>query len=93
MVFFSFASIWKIFCGKKTIYYTDAESTRTSNWMRYINMARNEAEQNLKSYQQNGRRYYWTYKPVHPGTELLEFYGIEYAKVLGIDMDKYYNTN
>ena len=92
---FSFAIISKIFCGKTAVYYTDAESTRTSNWLRYVNVARHEAEQNLKSYQQNGRRYYWTYKPIKPGTELLEFNGTEYADMLGNDnlMEKYYSIS
>ena len=56
-------------------------------------MAPNEVEQNLKSYQYQGQMYYWTYKPIQPGTELLEFYGYAYAKYLGIDMDQYYSED
>ena len=70
--------------------YTDAVNKRKSNWMRYLNMARKEREQNLKPYQYQGKVYYRTYKDIQPGTELLEFYGYDYGRILGIDMDEYY---
>ena len=53
--------------------------------MRYVNCARNESEQNLIAYQYRGQIYYRSFKPIHPGKELLVYYGEEYAKELGIE--------
>ena len=36
-----------------------------------------------------GRMYYRTIHDIAPGTELLVFYGVGYAKVLGIDVNAY----
>eukprot|EP00057_Strongylocentrotus_purpuratus_P021476 XP_011675950.1 PREDICTED: histone-lysine N-methyltransferase PRDM9-like [Strongylocentrotus purpuratus] len=57
---------------------------QTGNWMRYINCARNEGEQNLVAFQYLGEIYYRTFKPICPGRELLVYYGEQYAKDLGI---------
>ena len=54
-----------------------------SNWMRYVNCARNEAEQNLIAYQYRGQIYYRSIKEIQPGKELLVYYGEEYAKGVG----------
>lgn len=56
----------------------------TSNWMRFVNCARNEDEQNLTAFQFVGEIYYKTLRPVTRGEELLVWYGEEYAKDLGI---------
>lgn len=55
--------------------------------MRFVNCARNEAEQNLVSFQYHGDIYYRTIKHVTPGSELLVWYGEEYAKELGLSVD------
>jgi len=55
--------------------------------MRFVNCARNEAEQNLISFQYHGDIYYHTIKHVTPGSELLVWYGEEYAKELGLSVD------
>ena len=60
----------------------------TSNWMRYVNCARSELEQNLVAYQYQGQIYYRTYKDIQPNTELLVWYGPEYGKELGIIRNK-----
>ena len=57
--------------------------------MRYVNCARNESEQNLIAYQYRGQIYYRSFKPIHPGKELLVYYGEEYAKELGIEEDQF----
>ena len=56
----------------------------TSNWMRFVNCARCEDEQNLTAFQFMGEIYYKTLRPVSRGDELLVWYGEEYAKDLGI---------
>ena len=55
--------------------------------MRFVNCARNEAEQNLISFQYHGDIYYRTIKHVTPGSELLVWYGEQYAKELGLSVD------
>ena len=52
--------------------------------MRYVNCSRSENEENLVAFQYNGEIYYRVYKDILPGTELLLWYGDEYAKDLGI---------
>ncbi|XP_066275157.1 histone-lysine N-methyltransferase PRDM9-like [Branchiostoma lanceolatum] len=75
---------WQISKNDKVKYYIDATDVTKSSWMRYVNCARNEEEQNLVAFQYYRNIYYRTYKPVPPGTELLVWYGNEYAKELGI---------
>ena len=55
--------------------------------MRFVNCARNEAEQNLISFQYHGDIYYRTIKHVTPGSELLVWYGEQYAMELGLSVD------
>ena len=52
--------------------------------MRYINCPRTEDEENLFSFQYHEEIYYCVYKDILAGTELLVWYGNEYAKNLGI---------
>ncbi|KAJ8032787.1 Histone-lysine N-methyltransferase PRDM9 [Holothuria leucospilota] len=54
--------------------------------MRFVNCARNEKEQNLVAFQYLGQIYYRSFKPIPNGTELLVYYGKDYAKDLGIEM-------
>ncbi|XP_071481031.1 histone-lysine N-methyltransferase PRDM9-like [Diadema antillarum] len=79
---------WEVCLDGKPHHYVDSRSEETGNWMRYINCARNEAEQNLVSFQYLGQIYYRTFKPICPGTELLVFYGDQYAKELGIQLHR-----
>ncbi|XP_019646360.1 PREDICTED: histone-lysine N-methyltransferase PRDM9-like [Branchiostoma belcheri] len=75
---------WQISKNDKVKYYIDATDVTKSSWMRYVNCARNEEEQNLVAFQYYRNIYYRTYKTIPPGTELLVWYGNEYAKELGI---------
>lgn len=68
-------------------YYIDGKNEEHGNWMRFVNCARHEAEQNLISFQYHGDIYYRTIKHVTPGSELLVWYGEEYAKALGLSVD------
>ena len=49
----------------------DAINPASSNWMRFINCARSEEEQNITAYQFEGEVFYRTHIDVTPGTELL----------------------
>ncbi|KAJ8358173.1 hypothetical protein AAFF_G00028100 [Aldrovandia affinis] len=78
---------WMIYRSKRCVDYIDARRETHSNWMRYVNCARNEEEQNLVAFQYRGSILYCCFKPILPGHELLVWYGEEYAKHLGITFD------
>ncbi|XP_052226334.1 histone-lysine N-methyltransferase PRDM9-like isoform X2 [Dreissena polymorpha] len=79
---------WQIYKEGKASHCVDAQNKATSNWMRYVNCAMTEADQNLVAFQYKGGIYYCTFKPVSPGEELLVYYGYQYARELGITRDK-----
>ena len=54
--------------------------------MRFVNCARNEDEQNLLAFQYHGEIYYRTFKNIYAGSELLVWYGDQYARELGIQI-------
>ena len=61
----------------------DGKDENFSSWMRYINLARNEAEQNLCAFQYNDSVYYRSSKLINPNTELLVWYGKDFLSELG----------
>ena len=61
----------------------DGKDENFSSWMRYINLARNETEQNLNAFQHNDSVYYRSSKVVGPNTELLVWYGKDFLNELG----------
>ena len=69
----------------RTVWFVDGADLNRANWLRYVNCARNEEEQNLVAFQFRGRIYYRSYKVINPGDELLVYYGDSYAKQLGIE--------
>ena len=68
-------------------YFIDGKNEEHSNWLRFVNCARNEGEQNLLSFQYHGDIYYRTIKHITPNSELLVWYGEEYAKEMGLSVD------
>ncbi|XP_069482618.1 histone-lysine N-methyltransferase PRDM9-like [Ambystoma mexicanum] len=75
---------WVITKGRNCYEYVDAKDESTSNWMRYVNCARNEEEQNLVAFQYLEQIYYRTCKAINTHCELFVWYGDEYGKELGI---------
>ncbi|XP_049884445.1 histone-lysine N-methyltransferase PRDM9-like [Pectinophora gossypiella] len=67
----------------------DAADPNRSNWMRYVNCSRHWLEQNLVAFQYQGQLYYRTIKIIPRFTELLVFYGSEFAHMLHIDLKLY----
>lgn len=65
-------------------YFIDGEVESESNWMRYINPARNEEEHNLVVFQYKGNVYYRSFKHINAGNELFVWCGDQYARELGI---------
>ena len=70
--------------GEKITHYIDAGDESKSNWMRYVNCARFEDEQNLCAFQYKDEIYYRTFRVIRPNEELLVWYGDSYASLLGI---------
>jgi SCY1-like protein 2 len=58
--------------------------------MRYVNCARNEEEQNLMAFQYKGEMYYRTLKHIPAHVELLVWYGDDYGRELGIDVESFH---
>ncbi|XP_046890470.1 histone-lysine N-methyltransferase PRDM9-like isoform X2 [Hypomesus transpacificus] len=78
---------WVIYKSRHCNEYIDAKTETHSNWMRYVNCARNEGEQNLVAFQHRGAILYRCCRPLAPGEELLVWYGEEYARDMGISFD------
>ncbi|XP_045509183.1 histone-lysine N-methyltransferase PRDM7-like isoform X4 [Colias croceus] len=81
---------WQIYDkNNKPTHMVDASDANNSNWMRYVNCSRYWYEQNLVAYQYQGQLYYRTTKIIPRFTELMVFYGSEFANRLGIDIRLY----
>ncbi|XP_037367623.1 histone-lysine N-methyltransferase PRDM9-like isoform X2 [Talpa occidentalis] len=75
---------WLITKGRNCYEYVDGKDKSWANWMRYVNCARDEEEQNLVAFQYHRQIFYRTCQVVRPGQELLVWYGDEYGQELGI---------
>ncbi|XP_065775598.1 histone-lysine N-methyltransferase PRDM9-like [Muntiacus reevesi] len=75
---------WLITKGRNCYEFVDGKDTSWANWMRYVNCARDDEEQNLVAFQYHGQIFYRTCRVVRPGCELLVWYGDEYGQDLGI---------
>ncbi|KAM9501526.1 uncharacterized protein Hap1MRO34_011825 isoform 2-T2 [Clarias gariepinus] len=73
---------WAICKSRQCEEYIDAKREMHANWMRYVNCARNDEEQNLVAFQYRGQILYRCCRPIDPGEELLVWYEEEYAKDL-----------
>ncbi|XP_041373733.1 uncharacterized protein LOC121386784 isoform X2 [Gigantopelta aegis] len=75
---------WEIKKNGKDLYWVDGTDRTKANWLRYVNPARTDTEQNLVTWQDGDHIYYYTYRDVVPGEELLAWFGDYYAENLGI---------
>ena len=73
----------KVFQDGELVHYVDGGNDIT-NWMKFINCARHEGEQNLVLIQEGQEIFYETNKDIYEGTELLIWYGDNYLKYMGI---------
>ncbi|CAB4020400.1 zinc finger 2 homolog, partial [Paramuricea clavata] len=78
--------MWEIVQEGKIQCYIDGKDPSHSNWMRFVNCARCEDEQNIIAYQYHGEIFYRVYKEIDADSELLVWYGDEYAEQLGIPL-------
>ncbi|KAF5401632.1 Histone-lysine N-methyltransferase PRDM9 [Paragonimus heterotremus] len=60
----------------------DARNPLRSNWLRFVNCARCDEEQNLVTIQYRGKIYYRACQDIANGSELLTYYGIEVSSFL-----------
>lgn len=67
---------------QKVLFVIDAANKKYWNWTRYINCARNRAEENVKFFQYKKRIYVKTLYDVKPWAELLVWYWFEYWEKL-----------
>ncbi|KAM9486975.1 uncharacterized protein Hap1MRO34_006853 [Clarias gariepinus] len=74
---------WVIHRSGQCEEYIDAKREMHANWMRYVNCARNEEEQNLLAFKYRGKILYRCCRPINPGHELLVWYDEEYSRNLG----------
>eukprot|EP00073_Rattus_norvegicus_P043001 XP_017444954.1 PREDICTED: histone-lysine N-methyltransferase PRDM9 isoform X3 [Rattus norvegicus] len=75
---------WLITKGRNCYEYVDGQDESQANWMRYVNCARDDEEQNLVAFQYHRKIFYRTCRVIRPGRELLVWYGDEYGQELGI---------
>lgn len=62
---------WEIYKGEDRYEYIDGAKDTHSNWMRYVNSARNKEEANLLAVQYKGSILYHCCRTVHAGDELM----------------------
>ncbi|XP_036907013.1 histone-lysine N-methyltransferase PRDM9-like isoform X2 [Sturnira hondurensis] len=74
---------WLIAKGRNCYEYVDGKDRSWANWMRYVNYARDDEEQNLVAFQYHRQIFYRTCRVVRPGCELLVWFGDEYGQELG----------
>ncbi|KAI4898148.1 hypothetical protein NFI96_023060, partial [Prochilodus magdalenae] len=82
---------WVIYNSGQDEEYIDAKKETHANWMRYVNCARNDEEQNLVAFQHQGGILYRSCRPIKPGEELLVWYAEEYARNHDITFDYLWN--
>ncbi|XP_053469272.1 histone-lysine N-methyltransferase PRDM9-like [Ictalurus furcatus] len=74
---------WVIYRSRQREEYIDAKRETYANWMRFVNCAHNDEEQNLVAFQYRGEILYRCCRPIDPGQELLMWYEEEYPKDQG----------
>ncbi|XP_066208418.1 histone-lysine N-methyltransferase PRDM9-like [Saccopteryx leptura] len=75
---------WQITKGRNCHEYVDGKDESWANWMRYVNCARDDEEQNLVAFQYHGQIFYRTCRVIRPDCELLVRHDDEYGQKLGI---------
>ncbi|KAG0725411.1 Histone-lysine N-methyltransferase PRDM9 [Chionoecetes opilio] len=75
---------WRLRAQSDPLCCVDAADPTISNWMRYVNCARSDAEINLRAFQYKGHIYYKTRRTITRGSELMVWYGDEYGAELGL---------
>ncbi|CAH1784033.1 unnamed protein product [Owenia fusiformis] len=72
--------VFNVYKNWKILFFRDGGSLDTSNWTRFMNCPRDFMELNVEAFQCKENVYFRTVRNLEPGTELLFFYGWEYAE-------------
>lgn len=72
----------QIFADGHFHHFVDGLDERRSNWMRYVNPAHSQSEQNLAACQNGMEIYFYTVRAVPAGAELLVWYCHDFARRL-----------
>ncbi|XP_066214153.1 histone-lysine N-methyltransferase PRDM9-like [Saccopteryx leptura] len=75
---------WQITKGRNFYKYVNGKDESWANWIRYVNCAWNDEEQNLVAFQYHRQIFYQTCRVIRPDCELLVWYGDEFGQKLGI---------
>ncbi|KAM8769924.1 histone-lysine N-methyltransferase PRDM9-like [Rhynchonycteris naso] len=75
---------WLITKGRNCHEYVDGKDESWANWMRYVNCARDDEEQNLVAFQYRRQIFYRTCQVIRPDCELLVWYSDECGQKLGM---------
>ncbi|XP_058247607.1 histone-lysine N-methyltransferase PRDM7-like [Hemibagrus wyckioides] len=78
---------WVIYRSGQCEEYIDAKREVCANWMRYVNCARDEEEQNLVAIKYRGGILYRSCRPINSEQELLVWYNEDHAKDLSRTCD------
>ncbi|XP_066918588.1 uncharacterized protein [Clytia hemisphaerica] len=76
--------IWEVYDNDRqnVAHYLDCFNQEKSNWLRFVNCARFEEEQNLIAEQYDKKIFFKAYKKILPGDELLVWYGNASGSIL-----------
>ncbi|XP_064629725.1 PR domain zinc finger protein 4-like [Lineus longissimus] len=77
-------SLWRIFVEDRCTKIMNGYDEAVSNWMPFVQQARNSTEQNLVAYQQNQQIFFVTSKAIEAGSELLLWYARDYAGLIDV---------
>lgn len=70
--------------SEKVAGYVDGKKLETSNWTRYVNTASSEEGANIIQWQEFNRPFYGTKRLIRKGEEILAWYGLAFARALGL---------
>ncbi|XP_032218766.2 putative histone-lysine N-methyltransferase PRDM6 [Nematostella vectensis] len=76
--------MWEIYKEGRFSHYIDGKDEHLSSWMRFIQCARYQEEQNMTVFQYCGNIYYRAYKHIPKGRELRVWYDDKYSELIDI---------
>ena len=68
--------------------HIDGEDESKSNWLRWVNCSRSPEEEVMIPFQYENKVFFKTFRDIKKGQEIMYFYGTDYARNLGVDVDR-----
>ncbi|XP_023227150.1 PR domain zinc finger protein 12-like isoform X2 [Centruroides vittatus] len=75
---------WELFMSTGDVHRVIEVNAQNPSWMIHVQCARHEQEQNLETFQVGEAIYYRTTTRIHPGQELLVWYGSDINQYMGV---------